>query len=593
MWDHSILKFKKQINVQLYFATIPDSDKSTDYDYLPRPESKWSPPFSTEYSNELNIYINHLKKSGAMQIRRHTRRPSQIYLYIHQTLKSLRQNTDIIIKPADKNLGLVIMNRSDYKDMCLVHLNDSTTYKPIEDKYYYKQSWAKLQLILNQFNVCYTNKERTTLTYLARSLFQLRLSEKLRPATFYCLPKVHKNQTPIPGRPIASAPSTITYYTSIYLNNILKPLLPQLPTICQSSSDAIRMLSGKSFPNSAILFTADVKSLYPSIPIKQGLDSVMKILELSKRFTSKKILFLITLMRWVLTNNYLEFDHQTYLQIEGTAMGTPMAPTYAILFMFAIERHYLKSAFFYTRYIDDIFGIFTLVEHIDEFVNRINNAVGDRLKLESIVIGQQCIFLDLKFTIQNGHLIHELFQKTENTYAYIPTFSDHPRAVFNSFVQQELQRYYRNCSEFHKFLTAANEFKIRLAKRGYKPFIFENAYNTLLKKHLPINIPSSTRNHTPSYFQTTATRHFHAAPLLPTTSAGATQQQKKQKRFAQPILTISTPVLNNQIKWKQLATIPENLQDTLSFRLAYKSSEVLISKRSPRTLGSVYISSKF
>jgi hypothetical protein len=511
----------------------------------------------------------------------------------------LRRNTNIIIKPADKNLGLVIQNRIDYKDMCLVHLNDSSTYKPIDDKYYYKQSWAKLQLILNQFNLCYTNKERTTLTYLARSLLQLRLSEKLRPATFYCLPKIHKNQIPIPGRPIASAPSTLTYHTSIYLNNILKPLLPHLPTICQSSSDAIRMLSGKSFPNSAILFTADVKSLYPSIPMKHGLDAVKNILELSKSFSPKKIQFIITLMRWVLANNYLEFDRQIYLQIEGTAMGTPMAPTYAIFFMFAIERHHLKSALFYTRYIDDIFGIFTMREHIDEFVNKINNSVGDRLKLESIVIGQSCTFLDLQFTLIDGQLKHQIFQKADNTYAYIPTFSDHPRAVFDAFVLEELKRYYRNCSEFSTFLLVANQFKIRLAKRGYKVSIFENAYKTLLNKHIPINMPCSTRIQTPAFFHATTphppstlaadaaldTPKHHPPPAAP--------YKTKQQKFTQPILTISTPVLNNKIKWKQLTTIPENLQDTLQFRLAYKSSDVLISKRSPRTLGNVYISSHF
>ena len=66
------------------------------------------------------------------------------------------------------------------------------TAKKCDDRYYYKQSWAKLQLILNQFNLCYTNKERTTLTYLARSLLQLRLSEKLRPATFTAFQKFIK-----------------------------------------------------------------------------------------------------------------------------------------------------------------------------------------------------------------------------------------------------------------------------------------------------------------------------------------------------------------------------------------------------------------
>ena len=39
----------------------------------------------------------------------------------------------------------------------------------------------------------------------------------------------------------------------------------------------------------------------------------------------------------VLKNSYFEFDQKYYLQKQGTAIGTKMAPSYAILFMDAIE----------------------------------------------------------------------------------------------------------------------------------------------------------------------------------------------------------------------------------------------------------------
>ena len=50
-----------------------------------------------------------------------------------------------------------------------------------------------------------------------------------------------------------------------------------------------------------------------------------------------------------------------WLQIKGTAMGIPLAPTYANLFFVAHENRippkYSTNLIIYKRYIDDIFGI--------------------------------------------------------------------------------------------------------------------------------------------------------------------------------------------------------------------------------------------
>ena len=69
------------------------------------------------------------------------------------------------------------------------------------------------------------------------------------------------------------------------------------------------------------------------------------------------------LMNLVLKNNVFEFNEQFYLQIQGTAMGTKMAPAYANLFMGKLEEHLIKLAHnhihTWKRFIDDIFIIWT------------------------------------------------------------------------------------------------------------------------------------------------------------------------------------------------------------------------------------------
>jgi len=344
-----------------------------------------------------------------------------------------------------------------------------------------------------------------------------------------------------------------------------------------SSSEALQSIKTKSFPSTAVICTADVKSLYPSIPTALGLDCIQRLLEISKKFTTSKIRLIIQLMRWVLTNNFIQFNGDIYLQIEGTAMGTPMAPTYAILFMFAIERQHINRALYYKRYIDDIFGIFNSADHFNDFVHAINSVIPDRLKLEAIICGSEGIFLDIKFKLNDGNLSYQLYQKPNNTYAYIPTISDHPRSMFKSFILEELTRYHRNCSDFNIFQSMAILFKDRLQRRGYHSSLFNTAYQTLLQR-ISLN---KNKNIILKDHPTQQTSRPHS------------KNNFVQKKLTQPILIISLPVLNHSINWRSFIDIPVQLRDTLAFQLAFKSAHVIISKCTPNTLGSLYISSTF
>ena len=594
LWHRSIDRFHRQLNTQLYFATNPDFTRDHDFQYLPKIPTQWTPPDAT-YSVTLKQYIASVRHSGIKAIRLRPSKPSQVYMHIRATLLLLKQRPDIIIKPADKNLGIVILNKNDYKSMCLEHLNDTTTYKLIESpEAEYQKAWINLQNILIEENRYFNNSKQESLSYFAKSICQLRNSESLRPAQFYCLPKIHKNVHPIPGRPIASAPSTITYHTSIYINNILKPLLPSIPTICQSSFETLQTITTQSFPSTAVICTADVKSLYPSIPITLGLECIQRILVISNKFTTSKIRLIIQLMRWVLTNNFIQFSGDIYLQIEGTAMGTPMAPTYAVLFMYAIERQHLQRALYYKRYIDDIFSVFNSADHFHEFVHAINSVIPERLKLEALICGQEGIFLDIQFKLSNRALSYQLYQKPNNPYAYIPILSDHPRSMFRSFVSEELKRYYRNCSTFTTFIEIALSFRNRLKQRGYPFSIFKEAFNTLLAQHghHPMNILNSTSRNVSFPHQQAVQQP--SLPALGTPHTSSVQQKIKSNRtIDQPILIIKMPVINHSINWRTFINIPDNLRDTLAFQLAFKSPSIIICKCSPRALGYLYISSKF
>lgn len=89
------------------------------------------------------------------------------------------------------------------------------------------------------------------------------------PAKFYVIPKIHK--TPMVGRPIAASHSYITRPISIFVDELVKPII-RMPTVLRDSSELIRLLENAILPNSnCFLVTADVVSLYPNVDIKKAL----------------------------------------------------------------------------------------------------------------------------------------------------------------------------------------------------------------------------------------------------------------------------------------------------------------------------------
>ena len=67
---------------------------------------------------------------------------------------------------------------------------------------------------------------------------------------------------------------------------------------------------------------------------------------------------LLQLCEFILTHNVFQFNNINYIQKQGTAMGTKMAPSYAILYMDHFEREHIVNNVHirhYKRFIDDIF----------------------------------------------------------------------------------------------------------------------------------------------------------------------------------------------------------------------------------------------
>ena len=180
-----------------------------------------------------------------------------------------------------------------------------------------------------------------------------------RTSRFYMLPKIHKPNNS--GRPIVSACCRSIENISAYLDEVMAPIVKQLPTYVK---DALSMFDLFTFDESdqrpCFLFTMDVKSLYTVIPNDGGLQALAYFLD-QRTVKELSTHTLVRLAELVLTLNAFSFDDQHYSQIGGVAMGSRMGPNYACLFVGYIEER-IRSAYtgfvpqLRERYIDDVVG---------------------------------------------------------------------------------------------------------------------------------------------------------------------------------------------------------------------------------------------
>lgn len=458
-----------------------------------------------------------------------------------EIIKEFKNNKNIVIKPADKNLGLTIMNTKDYICMCEKHLNDTTTYKEIETVFNPRDIYHGLIDTLTKHNrMTYKGKA----TKLCKALLQLQDSPTLKSASFYCLPKMHKQSTTIPGRPIASAINTATYHTSVYISNLLQPIVKELETITESSDDFVKNMFKNVNKNNVIL-CADISSLYPNIPIIEGINRVRNLLIQRKSYPMDMINFITDLLNWVLHNNYVYFNGKTYLQISGTAMGTPLAPTYANLFVYTIEQPILQKIndrtdsliTFYTRFIDDIAACMRMQDAL-EFLEHFNNTI-DSIKLEQITTSKTGIFLDLTLTIEeDGKLTYELYQKPICKYQYITPFSSHPTHVIKNFISNEARRIQKRCSNIEAVAKHTQAFIERLAARGHRM----DEIKTLTSNPNPNNDPI------PNHNVTLANTEPYGNPnnTIP----------KRKRTLQQLRMFIKLPKFKTKINWKDILKLP-------------------------------------
>ena len=267
-----------------------------------------------------------------------------------------------------------------------------------------------------------------------------------RTPNFYTLPTIHKKNNP--GRPIVNSIGSITEKLSEFVDENIKNLAQQVPSYIKDTTHFLTLIQDKTTNPDDLLVTIDVSSLYTNIIHEEGLDAMEQWM-IANNTSLQRANLIKTLGNLVLKNNYFEFNGNLYLQKQGTAMGTRMAPNYAIIYMHKIETELLQKTTlkpsFFKRFIDDIFTM----------INSHHPTI--------------------KFTAE--HSTTQIPEKKTDQKQYLHYKSNHPKNQKDAVPYGLLIRARRICTKDEDFKTEAISIVKSLMKRRYPQDILIEAFN--------------------------------------------------------------------------------------------------------------------
>ena len=327
-------------------------------------------------------------------------------------LRQLRAEESIVILKPDKGSGVVVLDKVDYIRKMTTILSDATKFRRIGPTEVHDNT-SKIEDDVRKFLVELVKKKQ----------LPKEVQEAIRPVgsqlpRLYGLPKTHKEGVPL--RPILSMTNSVQHKLAKWLTRLLEPVLEFYSAHCiKDSFTFAEFMRGTVADTSSVMCSFDVSSLFTNVPLAETIRICAdKLYENGANSLSLSRNNFVKLMNWAVDSVQFSFNDTIYCQIDGVAMGSPLGPTLANIFVGYQEQQLFSRIVkpsVYFRYVDDTFVILRNDEERAEFHQLLNSLHPNLRFTYEVESNNKLPFLDVTV---------EKCDKAYTTYVYRkPTFT--------------------------------------------------------------------------------------------------------------------------------------------------------------------------
>ena len=411
-----------------------------------------------------------------------------------EALKSLRADKSIIIQKSDKGNSVVLINKVTYLQRMEELLSDTSKFRKVDvaPGKDYNHIWNQ------ELRVRKALQNLVNSGAIKQDVYDKLAPTGSSPGVLYGLSKVHKPL--VDGfpklRPILSAINTPTYKLAKFLVNIMEPLTKDEYTV----KDPFTFAEDIRTQNSAFFMSSfDVDSLFTNIPLDETIRICCDELFQSRNNVSglSKEQFQI-LLELATKESFILFNGQYYKQIDGVAMGSPLGPTLANIFLCHHEKNWLDNCSnefkpsYFKRYVDDIFLLFHDESHIQSFLAYMNSRHPNMTFTYENEVDNSLPFLDVKVIRSNHHFVTSIYRKPTFSGVYTNYSSFIPNLYKQNLVSTLMFRIFTVCSSWELMHREVENLKSILRKNSYPKYLTEKLVKKFFNKVKAVKIPVAT-----------------------------------------------------------------------------------------------------
>jgi hypothetical protein len=315
-------------------------------------------------------------------------------------------NDTIIIQEADKGNTVVIVDKVSYVQKMEELLSDTTKFVQVQFNPKHSVNKEIRHILDMEENIKNCLDDLLENNYLSQDDHKQLKPVGSRPGVMYGLCKVHKDQTNgvelPPFRPILSAIRTCAYNLAKFFVPILKEFTINEYTVKDSFSFAEEIVEQDS---KLYMVSFDVESLFTNIPLDETIDiCVDRVYHRKKKVKGLLKRHFKQLLTHATKSSCFLFNGTYYCQIDGVAMGSPLGPTLANLFLAYHEEKWLNDCpvqfkpKFFRRYVDDVFLLFDNRDQVKKFLKYMNSRHRNIRFTYEEEQNDALAFLDIKIT---------------------------------------------------------------------------------------------------------------------------------------------------------------------------------------------------